>query len=140
MKYIKLLKKSLIRNFNESLKFNLISKVFIIGAVLILISGIISELFFEQTGSLLNIFIGFSVSYFLFIDVTLYLFKNLKKLNAIKINLILIKNLLFILFFFIIFSKLIKLNFIFIVAGITIMPVSIGIIWLFFPLNTDKEI
>ncbi len=140
MKYIKLLKKSLIRNFNESLKFNLIFKVIIIGAVLILISGIISELFFGQQDSLLNIFIGFSVSYFLFIDVALYLFKNLKKLNAIKINLILIKDLLFILFFFIIFSKFIKLNFIFIVAGITIMPVSMGILWLFFPLNTDKEI
>ncbi|MCL4322822.1 MAG: hypothetical protein M0016_06155 [Deltaproteobacteria bacterium] len=136
MKYIGQLKESLIQSFNgKSLKFNLILWEFIIGGVLILTSGIISELVFKQNNAIISIFLGFMFSYVLFIDTVLHLFKNIKKLSAIKINLIMIKDLLIILFFFIISYKFIKLNFIFVAVGITITPVSMAILWLFFPLN-----
>ena len=136
MKYIGQLKESLTQSFNgKSLKFNLILWEFIIGGVLILTSGIISELVFKQNNAIISIFLGFMFSCVLFIDTVLHLFKNIKKLSAIKINLIMIKDLLIILFFFIISYKFIKLNFIFTAVGITITPVSMAILWLFFPLN-----
>lgn len=137
MKYIKQLKGSLIQNFDgKSLKFNLILWEFIIGLILILFAAAVSELFFKQNDGLINIFLGFIVSYFLFIDTTLYLFKNIKKLNAVKINLTIIKDLLIVLFFFIISYKFIKLNFIFVAVGITITPISMIILWLFFNKTT----
>ena len=140
MKYIRQLKGSLIQNFNEkSLKFNLILWEFIIGLILILIAGAISELFFKQNNGLISIFLGFMFSYFLFIDMTLHLFRNIKKLSIIKINLTLIKDLLIVLFFFIISYKFIKPNFIFVAIGITIVPISMTILWLFFPLNIKTE-
>ncbi len=136
MKYIGQLKENLIQNFNgKSLKFNLILWEFIIGLILILTAGIPSELFFKQNNALISIFLGFAFSYFLFIDTAMYVFRNIKKLSVIKINLSLIKDLLIILFFFIISYKFIKPNFIFEAVGITITPVSMIILWLFFPLK-----
>jgi hypothetical protein len=98
MKYIRLLKENLIRNFNKSLKFNIILRVFIAGLVLVLVSGSAMKLFYNQAYSLISILIGFGVSYFLFADTSLYLLKNIKKINIIKFNLTVIKDLLIILF------------------------------------------
>ena len=138
MKYIRLLKESLIRNFNKSLKFNIILRVLIAGLILVLISGIAIKLFYNQTYSLISILIGFGVSYFLFTDTSLYLLKNIKKINIVKFNLTVIKDLLIILFFLIISYKFIKLNFILVAAGITITPVSMAILWVFFSLNLPE--
>ena len=135
MKYIRLLKESLIRNFNKSLKFNIILRVLIAGLILVLISGSAIKLFYNQTYSPISILVGFGASYFLFADTSLYLLKNIKKINIIKFNLTVIKDLLIILFFFIISYKFIKLNFILVAAGITITPVSMAILWIFFSLN-----
>jgi hypothetical protein len=135
MKYIKRLKESLILNFNESLKFSIILRVFTAGLILILISDAAIILFYNHADNLISLFIGFAVSYFLFADTSLYLFRNIKKINIIKFNLTAIKDLLIILFFFIISYKLIKFNFILVAAGITITPVSISILWIFFPFN-----
>ena len=138
MKYIRLLKENLIRNFNKSLKFNIILRVFIAGFILVLISGSAIKLFYNQTYSSISILIGFGVSYFLFADTSLYLLKNIKKINIIKFNLTVIKDLLIILFFLIISYKFIKLNFILVAAGITITPVSMAILWIFFSLNSPE--
>ena len=138
MKYIRLLKENLIRNFSKSLKFNIILRVLIAGLILVLISGIAIKLFYNQTYSLISILIGFGVSYFLFTDTSLYLLKNIKKINIIKFNLTVIKDLLIILFFLIISYKFIKLNFILVAAGITITPVSMAILWIFFSLNSPE--
>ena len=138
MKYIRLLKENLIRNFNKSLKFNIILRVFIAGLVLVLVSGSAMKLFYNQAYSLISILIGFGVSYFLFADTSLYLLKNIKKINIIKFNLTVIKDLLIILFFLIISYKFIKLNFILVAAGITITPVSMAILWIFFSLNSPE--
>ena len=140
MKYIRLLKENLIRNFNKSLKFNIILRVFIAGLVLVLVSGSAMKLFYNQAYSLISILIGFGVSYFLFADTSLYLLKNIKKINIIKFNLTVIKDLLIILFFLIISYKFIKLNFILVAAGITITPVSMAILWIFFPKSTGTLI
>ncbi len=138
MKYIRLLKENLIRNFNKSLKFNIILRVLIAGLILLLISGSAIKLFYNQTYSSISILIGFGVSYFLFADTSLYLLKNIKKINIIKFNLTVIKDLLIILFFLIISYKFIKLNFILVAAGITITPVSMAILWIFFSLNSPE--
>ncbi len=138
MKYIRLLKENLIRNFNKSLKFNIILRVFIAGLILVLISGSAIKLFYNQTYSSISILIGFGASYFLFADTSLYLLKNIKKINIIKFNLTAIKDLLIILFFLIISYKFIKLNFILVAAGITITPVSMAILWIFFSLNSPE--
>ena len=138
MKYIRLLKENLIRNFNKSLKFNIILRVLIAGLILALISGSAIKLFYNQTYSLISILIGFGASYFLFADTALYLLKNIKKINIIKFNLTAIKDLLIILFFLIISYKFIKLNFILVAAGITITPVSMAILWIFFSLNSPE--
>ncbi len=138
MKYIRLLKENLIRNFNKSLKFNIILRVFIAGFILVLISGSAIKLFYNQTYSSISILIGFGASYFLFADTSLYLLKNIKKINIIKFNLTVIKDLLIILFFLIISYKFIKLNFILVAAGITITPVSMAILWIFFSLNSPE--
>ena len=138
MKYIRLLKENLIRNFNKSLKFNIILRVFIAGFILVLISGSAIKLFYNQTYSSISILIGFGASYFLFADTSLYLLKNIKKINIIKFNLTAIKDLLIILFFLIISYKFIKLNFILVAAGITITPVSMAILWIFFSLNSPE--
>ena len=138
MKYIRLLKENLMRNFNKSLKFNIILRVFIAGLILVLISGIAIKLFYNQTYSLISILIGFGVSYFLFTDTSLYLLKNIKKINIVKFNLTVIKDLLIILFFLIISYKFIKLNFILVAAGITITPVSMAVLWIFFSLNSPE--
>ena len=138
MKYIRLLKENLIRNFNKSLKFNIILRVFIAGLILVLISGSAIKLFYNQTYSSISILIGFGASYFLFADTSLYLLKNIKKINIIKFNLTVIKDLLIILFFLIISYKFIKLNFILVAAGITITPVSMAILWIFFSLNSPE--
>lgn len=138
MKYIRLLKENLIRNFNKSLKFNIILRVLITGLILLLISGSAIKLFYNQTYSLISILIGFGTSYFLFADTSLYLLKNIKKINIIKFNLTVIKDLLIILFFLIISYKFIKLNFILVAAGITITPVSMAILWIFFSLNSPE--
>ena len=135
MKYIGRLKKSLTQNFNKSLKFNIILSEFITGLILVLISGGAIRLFYNGSGSLISIFIGFAVSYFLFADTALYLFRNIKKINLIKFNLTIIRDLFIILFFFIISYKFIKLNFVLVAAGITITPVSMAILWIFFPLK-----
>ncbi len=133
MKYIRLLKESLMRNFNKSLKFRIILRVFIIGLILVFVSDGAIKLFYNQIYSLISILIGFGVSYFLFADTSVYLLKNIKKINIIKFNLTAIKDLLVILFFLIISYKFIKLNFILVAAGITITPVSMAIMWIFFP-------
>ena len=138
MKYIKRLKENLIRNFNKSLKFNIILRVLIAGLILVLISGSAIKLFYNQTYSSISILIGFGASYFLFADTSLYLLKNIKKINIIKFNLTVIKDLLIILFFLIISYKFIKLNFILVAAGITITPVSMAILWIFFSLNSPE--
>ena len=138
MKYIRLLKENLIRNFNKSLKFNIILRVLIAGLILLLISGSAIKLFYNQTYSSISILIGFGASYFLFADTSLYLLKNIKKINIIKFNLTVIKDLLIILFFLIISYKFIKLNFILVAAGITITPVSMAILWIFFSLNSPE--
>ena len=138
MKYIRLLKENLIRNFNKSLKFNIILRVFIAGLILVLISGSAIKLFYNQTYSSISILIGFGASYFLFADTSLYLLQNIKKINIIKFNLTVIKDLLIILFFLIISYKFIKLNFILVAAGITITPVSMAILWIFFSLNSPE--
>ncbi len=138
MKYIRLLKENLIRNFNKSLKFNIILRVLIAGLILLLISESAIKLFYNQTYSSISILIGFGVSYFLFADTSLYLLKNIKKINIIKFNLAVIKDLLIILFFLIISYKFIKLNFILVAAGITITPVSMAILWIFFSLNSPE--
>ena len=138
MKYIRLLKENLIRNFNKSLKFNIILRVLIAGLILVLISGSAIKLFYNQTYSSISILIGFGASYFLFADTSLYLLQNIKKINIIKFNLTVIKDLLIILFFLIISYKFIKLNFILVAAGITITPVSMAILWIFFSLNPPE--
>ena len=138
MKYIRLLKENLIRNFNKSLKFNIILRVLIAGLILLLISGSAIKLFYNQTYSSISILIGFGASYFLFADTSLYLLKNIKKINIIRFNLTVIKDLLIILFFLIISYKFIKLNFILVAAGITITPVSMAILWIFFSLNSPE--
>lgn len=138
MKYIRLLKENLIRNFNKSLKFNIILRVLIAGLILLLISESAIKLFYNQTYSSISILIGFGVSYFLFADTSLYLLKNIKKINIIRFNLTVIKDLLIILFFLIISYKFIKLNFILVAAGITITPVSMAILWIFFSLNSPE--
>ena len=100
--------------------------------VLVLVSGSAMKLFYNQAYSLISILIGFGVSYFLFADTSLYLLKNITKINLIKFHLTVIKDLLIILFFLIISYKFIKLNFILVAAGITITPVSMAILWIFF--------
>ncbi|MCL4542233.1 MAG: hypothetical protein M1458_00595 [Deltaproteobacteria bacterium] len=140
MKYTGQLKGSSIQNLNEkSLKLNLILWEFITGSILAIISGITWGLFFQQNNVLISIFLGFMSSYFLFVDTILYLFRNIKKLSVIKINLTIIKDLLIVLLFFIISYKFIKLNFIFVAVGITIAPVSMTILRLFFPLNIKTK-
>ena len=138
MKYIRLLKESLIRNFNKSLKFNIILRVFIIGLILVFVSGGAIKLFYTEADTLniiISIFIGFTASYFLLADTALYLFRNIKNINLIKLNFTVIKDLLIILFFLIISYKFIKLNFILAAAGITITPVSMAALQIFFPFN-----
>jgi ABC-type amino acid transport system permease subunit len=119
-------------NFSKSLKFNVILRGFIIGLILAIVSGGAIKLFYNRADGLISIFIGFTASYFLFADTVLYLFRNIKKINLIKFNLTIIKDLLIILFFFIISYKFINLNFILVSAGITITPVSVAILRLFF--------
>ena len=139
MKYIGRLKKSLIRNISESLKFALLFRMLTIGLGLVCIAGILQILFYGQKNGFASIFIGFAAAYLIFADGALYLFKNIKKFNFIKFNLtVILKDLFLILVFFIISYKLIAVNFILIAAGITIMPISIAILWLFFPLNFIK--
>ncbi len=140
MKYIRQLKKSLIIKFNKSLRLNIILRVFALGLFLALIFSAVMKLFYYNADNLISIFIGFAVSYFLFADSSLYLLKNIKKINIIKFNLNAIKDLLIILFFFIISYKLINFNFILVAAGITITPVSMAILQIFFPFNINNQI
>ena len=138
MKYIRRLKESLIQNYNKPLKFNIILRVFMVGLILVFVSGGAVNLFYAGADSLNIIFsmsIGFAASYFLFTDTALYLFRNIKNINLVKFNFTAIKDLLIILFFFIISYKFIKLNFISAAAGITITPVSIAVLQIFFPPN-----
>ena len=138
MKYIRRLKGNLIRNYNKPLKFGIILRVLIIGLFLVFISGGTVKLFYAGADILniiISMFVGFAASYFLFADTALYLFRNIKNINLVKLNFTAIKDLLIILFFFIISYKFIKLNFISMAAGITITPVSIALLQIFFPLN-----
>jgi hypothetical protein len=132
MKYIRRLKENLILNFNDSLKFSIIFREFAIGAILVMVSAAAIHLFYNSMYNLISIFIGFSVSYFLFADTSLYLFRHIKKLSLIKFNLNIIKDLLIVLFFFIIAYKFIKINFVLTAAGFTITPVSAVIMLIFF--------
>ena len=103
MKYIRRLKESLIQNYNKSLKFNIILRVFMVGLILVFVSGGAVNLFYAGADSLNIIFsmsIGFAASYFLFTDTALYLFRNIKNINLVKFNFTAIKDLLIILFFF----------------------------------------
>ncbi len=133
MKYIKLLKKSLMKNYNKSLKFKIILNVFIAGTASIFISAGLIKLFYNRSDVFTSITAGFIISYFLFTDTSLYLFKNIKKLNPVKFNLTVIRDLLIIMFFFIISNKFINFNFVLIAVGITITPVSVSLLRILFP-------
>lgn len=140
MRYIKQLKKSLILSFEKKpLKFQLIFGVLIISLILALIAGAIFKIFFNNGNALVSVFFGFLISYFLFVDTLLYLFRNIKKLNTIKINLTILRDLLIVLVFFIIIYRFIKINYILAAAGITVVPVSLSLLWIFFPLNLNSE-
>jgi len=116
-------------------------RVFIIGLILIFVSGGAVRLFYDGADSLniiISMSVGFAASYFLFADTALYLFRNIKNINLVKFNFTAIKDLLIILFFFIISYKIIKLNFISAAAGITCTPVSVAVSQIFYPINKIK--
>ncbi len=131
MRYIRQLRGSLTQSFNEkSLGFNLILREFMIGFAMALIIGAVAGLSSGQINGLINVFLGFAASYFLFVDTALHLFKNIKKLSIVRINLTVIKDLLIVLFFFIIAYKFIEPDFVFVAVGITITPVSAAVLLL----------
>ena len=122
----------------KSLKFQIISKTFAYGAIIVLISTLSIKIIFPKISGIAGIFIGFAVSFFLFTDTTLYIFRNIKKIKPFKLNLNLIKDLLVVTVFFIILNKLlINLNFVLIAAGITVTPVSIALLFIPFRHSLD---
>ncbi len=130
MKYIKPLKESLMKNRKKTLKFQIISKTFTYGAIIVLLSSLSINIISPKIIGIGGIFIGFVVSFFLFTDTTLYIFKNIKKIKPFKLNLNLIKDLLIVTVFFIILNKLINLNFILIAVGITVTPISAALLFI----------
>ncbi len=118
------------KDLKKSLKFQVISKTFIYGAVISSISSLSINIIFPKINGIAGLFIGFAVSFFLFTDTTIYIFKNIKKIKPLKLNLNLIKDLLIIAIFFIILNKYINLNFVLIAAGITVTPVSIALLFI----------
>jgi hypothetical protein len=118
------------KSLKKSLKFQIISKTFVYGAVISLISLLLINIISPKIKGTGDIFIGFAVSFFLFTDTTLYIFKNIKKIKLLKLNLTLIKDLLIITIFFIILNKYINLNFVLIAAGITVTPVSVALLFI----------
>ena len=116
------------KSLKKSLKFQIISKTFVYGAVISSISSLSINIIFPKINGIGGIFIGFAVSFFLFTDTTIYIFKNIKKIKPLKLNLTLIKDLLIIAIFFIILNKYINLNFVLIAAGITVTPVSAALL------------
>ncbi|RZV39605.1 MAG: hypothetical protein EVJ48_04500 [Candidatus Acidulodesulfobacterium acidiphilum] len=125
------------KNLKKSLKFQIISKTFIYGTVISLITSLIIKVFLAKIDGIADIFAGFIISFFLFVDTTLYIFKNIKKINSFKLNLNLIKDLLIISVFFIILNKFFKLNFVLIAVGITITPISVSLLWISFKHNLN---
>ncbi|MGC8553871.1 MAG: hypothetical protein ACP5NA_00020 [Candidatus Acidulodesulfobacterium sp.] len=118
------------KNRKKSLKFQIISKTFVYGVVIALISSLSINIIFPKINCIAGIFIGFAISFFLFTDTTLYIFRNIKKIKPFKLNLNLIKDLLIITIFFIILNKFINLNFVLIAAGITVTPVSVALLFI----------
>ncbi|MHB8232336.1 MAG: hypothetical protein ACYDDB_05490 [bacterium] len=138
MKYTGQLKESLIQNFRgKSLTFKLVFSELIIGLILALAITGLSKPFFIKDTVFISIFAGFISSYFLFADTVFYLFKHIKNLSILKVNFIIIKDLLIVFLFFIIFNILFKINFVFAAIGITIMPVSLIIFLLLSAVLSD---
>jgi hypothetical protein len=126
------------KNRKKSLKFQIISKTFAYGAIISFISSLSINIMFPKSNGIGGIFIGFAVSFFLFADTTLYIFRNIKKIKPFKLNLNLIKDLLIVTVFFIILNKLlINLNFVLIAVGITVTPVSIALLFIPFGQSLD---
>ena len=125
------------KNRKKSLKFQIISKTFAYGAIISFISSLSINIMFPKSNGIGGIFIGFAVSFFLFADTTLYIFRNIKKIKPFKLNLNLIKDLLIVTVFFIILNKYINLNFVLIAAGITVTPVSIALLFIPFGQSLD---
>ncbi len=121
----------------KSLRFQIISKTFAYGAIIVLISTLSIKIIFPKINGIAGILIGFALSFFLFTDTTLYIFRNIKKIKPFKLNLNIIKDLLIITIFFIILNKLINLNFVLIAAGITVTPVSITLLFIPFRHSLD---
>ena len=72
------------KNLKKSLKFQIISKIFVYGAIIVLISTLSIKIIFPKISGIAGIFIGFAVSFFLFTDTTLYIFRNIKKIKPFK--------------------------------------------------------
>ena len=125
------------KSLKKSLKFQIISKTFVYGTAISLISSLSINIISQKINGIGCIFAGFAVSFFLFTDTTIYFFKNIKKIKTLKLNLILIKDLLIITIFFIILNKYINLNFVLIAAGITVTPVSV--VLLLFPFRRSLD-
>ncbi len=125
------------KSLKKSLKFQIISKTFACGTVISLISSLFINIIFPKINGIGGIFIGFAVSFFLFTDTTIYIFKNIKKIKPFNLNLTIIKDLLIITIFFIILNKYINLNFVLIAAGITVNPVSVALLLIPFRRSLD---
>ncbi len=132
MKFIRQLKKSLTQSFNNlSLKYKIVVIEFCVGFLFCVIGGAV-ELVFKIPNIFLSILIGFLLSFFVFADLTLYVFKNMQKISVFGINFILIRDLLLVLIFLIIVFNFFKFNFVILAMGITIIPLSMAILWLLF--------
>ncbi|MFW0884604.1 hypothetical protein ACMCNP_06110 [Candidatus Acidulodesulfobacterium sp. H_13] len=134
MKYIGQSKKSLTQSFKEKpLKFRLVFSELIIGLISILIIAGIIKFSFGVSNVFASIFLGFISAYFMLMDTAFYLFKHFKKLSILKINFIVIRDLLIVLLFFIISNRMFDINFVIAAIGITVVPFSLVIYSLISP-------
>ncbi len=134
MKYIGQSKKSLTQRFREKpLGFRLVFSELIIGLIFILIIAGIIKFSFGLSNVFSSILLGFISAYFMLVDTVFYLFKHFKKLSILKINFIVIRDLLIVLLFFIIYSKTFDVNFVITAIGITVVPFSLVVYSLISP-------
>jgi hypothetical protein len=135
MEFIRQFKKSLMQFLKKSsLKKRLILGELVVGICLTLIIGTIFNYALEGKYLFLSVLIGFIASFYLYTDMALYVFKKLeaKNINPSGIQFRLLRSLLLIFIFFIIIYNFLKLNFIAVFAGVSAVPFSMIIIWLFF--------
>jgi hypothetical protein len=138
MKFINKLKKKLTQKYENYKKIaSLINAPFLLGITISIIISLFAAIAFKNPNFILSIFIGLLIAFVFYTDMGLYVSEHIetKNLNPAMLIINLIKNLLLIIFFFIITYKLIYYNYIGLSIGFTIMPLSVFLALVFQLIN-----